>query len=657
MVRLLFILLLAVGSQHLYAQVKLARLFSDHVVLQRQKPIPVWGWANANEKVKVTLASQTLNTKADASGKWMVKFTALEAGGPHQLSVTAKSGNIVVTDILIGEVWLCSGQSNMEWPVSASNNYQEEKKNADYPQIRHFRVEHEVSLTPEKDLKAGEWKIANSETIGGFTAIGFFFARELFQKLNIPVGILHSSWGGSQIEGWISKEAMLTNDELKGYAQNLPATWKDADEIMDRKLRKQLFGDATFIPTAEDEKKYVETGYSAIKGIRTNDPLGQWDWKGLMGFRGQGFMARQIEVPAEMAGQPTTLSLAENDGPVKIYINGKLVSEQIVKGIRKLDLPAGTFLSGTNQLVIKLGNMVGTSWFGPGMKGKAEDLYLTDGAQKISLATEWKLMPSFVESHEYAHLMNNVGTTIYNAMIVPLIPFGIRGALWYQGETNAGRAYQYRQSFPLMINDWRKLWSSDGTPDNFSFYWVQLSSYGASQDSNKGSGWAELREAQNMTLSLPKTGMAVTTDIGNPKDIHPTNKQDVAHRLAANALKFDYGQEIEHSSPLYKQVKFEGNKAIVSFDHAKEGLVIKDKYGYAKGFEIAGDDKVFYYTKAEVSGSSVVLSHPKVANPTSVRYGWSDAPEDANLFNKQGFPASPFRTDNWPGITVNNKFE
>lgn len=635
-----------------FAQIKLARLFSDHVVLQRQKPIPVWGWAKPDEKIKVVLAGQTVNAKADADGKWMVKFTPLEAGGPHTMTVTAKSGNATVNDILIGEVWLCSGQSNMEFSVSQANNFSEEKKNANFPQIRHFKVDHEVTLVPEKDLKTGEWKVASSETVGGFSAIGFFFARELFQKLNVPVGILHSSWGGSQVEGWISKEAMLTNEELKGYAQNLPKTWQEADVIMDSKLRKQLFKSTSFTPSADDEGKYITGTADFSNWQNTADPVGQWDWKGLMGFRGVGFMAKNVEVAADMASKQTTLSLAENDSKNDIYINGKLIPSEAAKGIRKIIIPANTWKSGENQLVIKMGNMVSAPWFGPGMMGKATDLYIDDNAQKISLATDWKVMPSFAEKYEYAHLMNNVGTSIYNAMIVPLIPFAIRGSLWYQGESNTSRAYQYRQSFPLMISNWRKLWN-----DPFSFYWVQLSSFGPYNDSNKGSGWAELREAQDMTLSLPKTGMAVTTDVGNPKDIHPTNKQDVAHRLAVNALKFDYGQDIVYSSPLYDHVKFDGNKAIVSFKHAEGGLIVKDKFGYLKGFEVAGDDKVFYYAKAEIVGSQVVISHPKVAKPVSVRYAWADSPDDANLYNAEGFPASGFRTDNWPGVTLKGKFE
>ncbi|MEP7039426.1 MAG: sialate O-acetylesterase, partial [Acidobacteriota bacterium] len=273
--------------------------------------------------------------------------------------------------------------------------------------------------------------------------------------------------------------------------------------------------------------------------------------------------------------------------------------------------------------------------------------------EKIQIGDyKWKLMPSFAEKHEYAHSSNNAGTIIYNAMIAPLVPFAMRGVLWYQGETNAGRSYQYRQTFPLMIKDWRKKWD-----DDFYFYFVQLSSYGANQDSNTGSGWAELREAQTMTLSLPKTGMAVTTDIGNANDIHPTNKQDVGHRLAANALKQTYGQEIPNSSPMFDTVKFENGKAIVSFKYAENGLNIKDKYGYLKGFEIAGADKKFYYAKAEIEGDKVIVYNGEVKNPVAVRYAWSDAPTDANLYNSAGFPASPFRTDDWKGITVGNIFQ
>lgn len=642
-----FVLLLANLATH--GQVRMARIFSDHVVLQRQQTLPVWGWGKPREAVKVTLAGQTQQTKADASGKWLVRFSPVEAGGPHTLVATAKSGSAQATDVLIGEVWLCSGQSNMEWPVRQANNFAAEKKNANYPTIRHFRVEHELALTPQTDLKTGEWKVASSETVGDFTAVGFFFARELAQKLNVPIGLMHSSWGGSQVEGWISKEGMMSNDELRPTVQNLPTNWAAADSLVDLKLRKQLQVPVNLTPA--DEANYLKPGYN-FAGWRKTDPIGQWEWKDMRGFMGRGYMARIVDIPEEMVGTQTTLALAENDSPNQLYINGKLVAEGTVQGVRKYTIPANTWQAGQNRIVMKLGNMINPNWYGPGLKGSASDLYVEDGVQRISLANDWLIMPTFAEKHEYKRFMNNVAISLYNGMIAPLEPMAMRGVLWYQGETNAGRSYQYRQSFPLLINDWRQKFGQ-----NMSFYFAQLSSYGPSQSSNQGSGWAELREAQTMTLSLPKTGMAVITDIGNPKDIHPTNKQDVGHRLALNALKLDYGQNVNYSSPMYNNVAFEGNKAIVSFNHAEVGLMARDKYGYLKGFELAGDDKVFYYAQATINGNTVVVSHPKVAKPAAVRYGWSDSPDEANLFSTDGLPASPFRTDNWPGVTLTNKFD
>lgn len=644
----LFFLILGFAS---FAQIKLARLFSDHVVLQRQKIIPVWGWASPNEKVSVSLSNQTQSVEADASGKWMVNFSAMEAGGPYKMNVSANSGKLELNDILIGEVWLLSGQSNMEFKVSQANNFKEEKKNANFPQIRHFFVQQEVTLLPQADLKSGNWQISSAETVGSFSAIGFFFARELYQKLNIPIGLVHSSWGGSQIEGWISKEAMQTNEEFKSYAEKIPNNWKDADAFHDQNVRKKLFG-SDFQPSQIDEMKYIEANYDFSKWLNAGSPLGQWDWKGIWAFRGKGFMARAVEVSEELSKQETTLGLGIQDSFNEIYINGNLVSAGVFKGIRKITIPANTWKLGKNQLVVKFGNMVETPWYGLGINGSSDDLFISAGNEKISLANEWKLMPAFAEKHEYAHSSNNIGTTIYNGMIAPLVPFSIRGALWYQGETNAGRAFQYRQSFPLMINDWRKHWNED-----FSFYFVQLSSFGGYQNSNHGSNWAELREAQNMTLSLPKTGMAVTIDVGNPKDIHPTNKQDVAKRLAAIALKNDYSRDVVPSGPLYESAKFEKDKVIVSFKFIGRGLSTKDKFGYLKGFEIAGEDRVFYYAKSEIVGDKVRVFHPKGQKAISVRYAWADAPEDVNLYNSEGFPASPFRTDDWKGITIGQKFE
>ncbi len=634
-----------------FAQLKLPKLFSDHVVLQRQKPIPVWGWATPNESISVEFSDQKQSTIADISGKWMLKLTPMEAGGPYKMSISGKTEKLEVNDILIGEVWLLSGQSNMEFKVSQADNFKKEKQDADYQQIRHFFVEHNVEILPQTDLKTGSWKISNTDNVSNFSAIGFFFARELFQKLNIPIGLIHSSWGGSQIEGWISREAMLSNDEFKGYIEKLPTNWQDADVFHDGNIRKKIFG-SDYIPTIEEEKKYTQGNADFSKWVNAGSPLGQWDWKGIWAFRGKGFMARNVEISEEMTKQETILGLGIQDGFNEIYINGNLVSAGVFKGLRKITIPTNNWKLGKNQLVIKFGNMVETPWYGLGINGSEADLFVSSSTEKISIANEWKLMPSFAENHDYVHSSNNLGTTIYNGMIAPLLPFSMRGILWYQGESNAVRALQYRQSFPLLINDWRKKWNEE-----LPFYFVQLSSFGGYQNSNDGSNWAELREAQTMTLSLPKTGMAVTTDVGNPKDVHPTNKQDVAKRMAAIALKNNYAKDVLASGPMFENVKFEVEKAIISFKNVGNGLIAKDKFAYLKGFEVAGEDKVFYYAKAEIVGEKVIVFHPKKQKIIAVRYAWADAPEDANLFNVEGFPANSFRTDDWKTKTFGNKFE
>jgi sialate O-acetylesterase len=645
---LIFLFFLQISA---FGQLKLAKIFTDHMVLQRQKPIQIWGWAAANQAITISFANADQSVVADANGKYLVSLPPMEAGGPFELKVTDGSNHINITDVLIGDVWLLSGQSNMEWQMRLAKDYQKEKKDANYPKIRHFFVEHEVTMTPQDDLKSGSWKIASEDNAGDFSAIGFFFAREIFNKTNIPIGLLHSSWGGSQIEGWISKEGMLTSSELANYAQKMPGNWLEADALVDKKLRLQLFGNEAINPSLIDEGKYIKPGYDFSKWQTAPSPIGQWDWKGIWAFRGKGFMAKSIEMPENMASKPSTLGLGIQNGRNQLYINGKLVADTTIFGIRKYNIPANIWKKGANQLVIAFSKMAEPSWYGMGVDGNPTDLYVATTTDKMDISENWKILPSFAESHEYVHSANNVGTTIYNSMIAPIVPYAMRGVLWYQGETNTGRAFQYRHSFPLLINDWRKKWKEE-----FPFYFVQLSSYGKYQNSNEGSKWAELREAQTLTLSLPKTGMAVTTDIGDPNDIHPTNKQDVAKRLAALALKNDYGQDIVAYGPIFESVVYKKGKAIISFKNIGAGLMVKDKFGYLKGFEIAGDDKIFAYAKASILDNKVVIDYSKKKKPKAIRYAWADAPDDANLYNAEGFPASSFRTDDWNTITKGVSF-
>jgi sialate O-acetylesterase len=638
-------------GQTLFAQLTVAPLFNDHAVLQRDKPVAVWGWSKAGTKISVSIAGKSVQTTTARNGKWMATLPAMPAGGPFILSINSGAEKLSFTDVWLGEVWLCSGQSNMEWKLSQAHNYATEKPLANQPMIRQFFIPHEVSMTPKEKLDGGNWVAATSETAGDFTAVGYFFAKDLVKELNVAVGLIHSSWGGSQLEGWLSKEAMLSSPELQWYAKILPDNWAAADSLQDLKTRKQLLG-STYLPTAADENVYTQPGYDFSKWHNGGSPLGQWDWKGIWAFRGIGFMARYIDMPAAMVNGETILGLGIQDNENEVYVNGKLVSKGILKGPRKIKIPAGTWKEGKNSLVVKFKQMADRSWYGLGVEGSPADLFVEGNGVRLSIADDWKLMPSFASPHEYTHSSNNVGTSIYNAMIAPLVPFSMQGVLWYQGETNAGRAIEYRKTMPLLINDWRRLWK-----DTIGFYITQLSSYGADKSANEGSNWAELREAQTMSTSLPHTGIAVTTDAGNPNDIHPTDKLTVGKRLALAVLHTTYKKNIPYSGPVFDKVTFEQGRAILSFHHTNGCLVAKGKYPYLQGFEVAGADKVFYYAKAEIDGDKVIVYHPKGATPASVRYAWSDAPIDANLYNGAGLPAGTFRTDDWPAITREGQYE
>lgn len=648
----LFILLLTATLAT--AQLKVARIFGDHMVLQREKPVKVWGWAGKGDRVELTFNQQKASAKADADGKWMTELPAMPAGGPYELVVKTRKDEVKMTDILVGEVWLLSGQSNMEWRVKNSDSAKVEIARANYSTIRHFEVAHELAFTPEKDLNSGDWKITSPATVGDFSAVGYFFARDIVQQLDVPVGLIHSSWGGSQVEGWISEKAMRESEVLNYYPATMARSWDEDGQKQEKKLINQTYGSPDFDTQSVDESKYMSPGYDYDSWKIKVNPQGQWVWQGVGGYRGNAYIQRTLEVPAELAKSETTLHFGRNTSDLIFYVNGKKVFEGTTKDPIELKLPAGTWKPGENSLLIKLGPNREPAYFGMGFMGTAADFSVKGAGRSIPLTdTGWNMVPSWKSPRTYDHFMNNVGTTLYNAMIAPLVPYTIAGALWYQGESNAGRAYQYRKSFPLLIESWRKDWGY-----NFPFLFVQLSSYGPFQNSNQGSDWAELREAQTMTLSLPKTGMAVTTDIGNPNDIHPTNKQDVGHRLALSALKVAYGKDnIVYSGPTFKDAQFTGQKAIISFDNVGGGLMVKEKYGYLKGFEIAGRDRKFHYAPARIEGDKVVVSHPEVPEPVAVRYGWANSPIDNNLFNAEGLPAVLFRTDDWKGKTEAGKFQ
>ena len=645
-----FILEAALSS---YSNIRLPKIFGDNMVLQRDKPIPVWGWAEPNEKITIRFNKQSKSIVADKSGKWMANLNAEKAGGPYTL-VASGTNTITFSNVLVGEVWICSGQSNMEMPIAGwgkINNYEQEIASANYPQIRHIKVPNKVSGTPQEDIESREWKIANPQNAGDFTAVGYFFAKMLYDSLKVPVGLINTSWGGTMVETWTSREAFGQSDEFKDMITKMPTTNLDSvakarSEAMIKKI------EATQGPLVSKE---VAMTWSAANADASNWKQMQlptlWESKGMEGVDGVVWFRKMLTVSAENAGKEATLELAMIDDNDITYVNGVKVGATNAYNLkRRYTIPAGVLKEGVNSIAIRVEDTGG----GGGIYGEAADMKITIANQQQSIAGDWYYRIETILQAAAGMGPNDYPTLLYNAMLHPIIPYAMRGVLWYQGEANAGRSYQYRKAFPLMIKDWRKRWGGA----DFPFYFVQLASYNADNgNSKKGSGWAELREAQTLTLSLPNTGMAVTTDIGDAKDIHPKNKQDVGKRLAAIALNKVYGKKLVSSGPVYQTMKTDGNTVILSFTNTGSGLTAKGGDGKLSGFEVAGEDKIFHPAEAVIKGSTVVVSSPSVVKPLAIRFGWADDASMNNLFNKEGFPAVPFRTDNWKGITETAKFQ
>jgi sialate O-acetylesterase len=628
------------------ATIVLPGIFADNMVLQRDGLIPVWGRADAGEKIEVRFHQQVKSAKADKDGYWVVRLDAEKAGGPYDLAVSGKN-SIVLKNILVGEVWLCGGQSNMEWTVGRSNNAKKEIATADYPLIRHVKIPHLISSLPRADFNPVEWKVCDSTSVADFSAAAYFFARIIYDSLKIPIGLINDCWGGTNIETWISREAFENSDEFKEMIAGMPRI--DLDSLSKMKVK----GSEQRIETLQgvkfsnlDTRLFNQVSFDDAKWPVLIQPR-LWEQQSIGELDGVVWLRKSIVLSSADLTKGATLELAKIDDDDITYVNGvKVGSTNQWDAMRKYSVPAGILKEGKNIIAIRVTDNGG----GGGLYGEAADVKLTVGNSIIPLNGEWKFL---VESVKKATNENSLPSLCYNAMINPLIPYAFRGVLWYQGESNAGRSYQYRKAFPLLINDWRQKWNNPAMP----FYFVQLATFHTTGNSNEGSGWAELREAQTLTLKLPNTGMCVTTDIGNPFDVHPTNKQDVGKRLAALALNNTYNKKMICNGPAYRSMEVKGDQLILSFNDTGTGLFTPDKYGYIKGFEIAGKDRVFYYAKAFIKGNTVVLYSEKVPEPVAAHFGWVGDASDCNLFNMEGFPAVPFRTDEWKTVTKDEKYK
>jgi sialate O-acetylesterase len=639
------------------ADVRLPAIFGDHMVVQQDLKIPVWGWADPGESVTVTLGDRKASAKADADSKWRVSLAAVKAGGPLEMTVAGKN-TIKIADVLAGDVWVCSGQSNMEMSVGSSLNAAQEIAEAKYPEIRLFTVAKKVSPTPLEDCQ-GSWVLCSPETVGGFSAVGYFFGRDLWKAEKVPQGLIHTSWGGTPAESWTTLETLRARFKPIADRYQLPGPDAAKDKAEYEAKLKAWEETGKDPGNTGSEKGYADPAHD-LAAWKEIDTPGKWEDQGL-DLDGAVWMRRDVEVPEAWAGKDLALSLGAIDDYDTTYFNGTKVgaigpeTPNWWQTPRKYKVPGALVKAGKATIAVR----VFDNYLGGGMTGAAEDLNLKPeaGGDAVSLAGKWRYLVEFTigDGHRPAQPqapgdVNNpwLPSGLWNAMIQPIVPFGIRGAIWYQGESNAGRAYQYRDLFAAMIEDWRRAWGQG----DFPFFFVQLANFTPRNDQPVASDWAELREAQTMTLRLPKTGMAVIIDIGDAADIHPKNKQDVGGRLALAARKIAYGEDLVYSGPMYKSMKVEDGKVRLAFDHTGGGPVAKgDKL---VGFAVAGDDQKFVWADARIDGKTVLVGSPDVPKPAAVRYAWSNNPE-CNLYNKEGLPASPFRTDDWPGVTVNNQ--
>ncbi len=640
--KLIFILMLLLLAGATKAQVTLPPFFNCNMVLQKGIEIPVWGWASPGEKVTVTFEGTTVSDRAGKDGKWRVTLPAMNYGGPYKMIVKGKNLR-TIENIMIGEVWVCSGQSNMEMKVANVKNAEAEIAASDYPEIRLFTVKQRISQFPQDQLDEGEWWECSPISVPDFSAVAYFFGRDLYQKLKVPIGLIHTSWGGTVVESWMSPEAIAQDPDLAGMLDKLQKLdWENYATLFRENLKNRL----GTLPETDEGMKDGNALWAATvfddKDWKTMKLPGYIENNGLEGVDGIVWFRKEIEIDPTDAEKPANLLLARIDDSDITFLNGEKIGETTQKydAYRKYQIPAGMLKAGKNILTIRVEDTGGNG----GVYGAPDEIKLVTPSKEMPLAGDWKFKLGKVDVNAIAIGPNDYPTLLYNAMIKPLIPYGIRGAIWYQGESNAERAQQYQRIFPNLIKDWRNQWNQGPFP----FLFVQLANYMSPSDQPSESDWAELREAQTKTLALENTGMAVIIDAGEAKNIHPADKQTVGHRLALSARKVAYNEDLVYSGPMYNSMIIEGNKIIVTFDHVANGLMVKDKYGYVNGFAVAGANKKFYWAKAKIMGKDrIEITSPDVEKPIAVRYAWADNPDDVNLYNSENLPASPFRTDDW----------
>jgi sialate O-acetylesterase len=629
-------------------------LFTDNMVLQRDVQAPVWGWSTPGDTVTVSVDGKPSGRAAVAGkdGKWMTRIGPFPAGGPHTVTVAGSKQHVTLKNVLCGDVWLCSGQSNMNWPVRLSLNAEDEVKQANYPEIRSFTVSFFPSLVPMKLPPPARWEVCQPEFARNFTGVGYFFAREIHKTQKVPIGIIHSSAGATYAEVWVSEHALrkhMPDDFPKQLAQTHAAAGARAEQY---DYFAELEKWAAAVDPESARLKYTSDPDLKTDGWRDLAVPKPWQEAGLPDFHGLVWFHHSIDVPAAWAGKDLKLALSIINDVDITWLNGQLIGCSQIKGTARTYVIDGSLVrAGKSLLTVAILNREGPGGFCSAPANLAL-LPPSAGAEKpLRLAGTWKARagPALSDiripfpTPKVGHYQTV--PAMYNGMIAPLEPFAIKGALWYQGEANGPRWLQYRRLLPTLIADWRQRFQVG----DFPFLIVSLPNYNAPQKEPVEPGWAEIRESQWRTVrTVPNTGLAVTIDLGDAKDIHPRNKQEVGRRLALTARHLVYGEKgVVYSGPEFSKMEIDKprtDRIRLFFKHVHGGLTIKPGDAKLTGFAIAGADKKFVWAEAVIDGDTVVVSSPNVTEPRHVRYGWAWNPP-VNLYNKERLPALPFRTD------------
>ncbi len=634
---LFFSSLLALCSSLSLAEEKplLHPLFSDHGVLQRGCAVPVWGWAEPGAKLTVRFAGQTKQAVAATDGKWKILLDSMDASSEGRvLVVESGASRVEVKDVLVGDIWLCSGQSNMEMGITGCNEDGEISK-ANFSNIRLITVPHTVAYKPQETF-SGSWKPCSPKSLSeGFSAVAYFFGKKLHEELDVPIGLIHSSWGGTMIEAWMSGRS------LKAFPQT-EKELKMVEEIGNSTAANPLLEimNAWFLKHDPGTQQGWEKGTADTSTWREVALPNNYAACGIPGYEGVVWIQREFDLPADWTEKDLIVQLGILHDTDTTWLNGQEIGRtDSYEHVTRYEVPAGIAKSGKNIITLRMTNAGGG---GIEVKGPPMHVHPRDAEDKaIPLSGKWHMRETAGKGKTGRPLIGNprVSTVLYNAMIAPLEPCALTGAIWYQGEANAGAAKQYSKFLPAMIADWRKQFGRD----DMAFHIVSLANYQDAGEQPRENAWAELREVQAMTAkSVPHCGLAIAIDIGDAKDIHPKNKRDVGLRLALSALAKTYGKSVSFSGPWYREMKVEGDRIRLSFDHTDQGLHFKGATD--KSFAIAGEDGKFVWANAEIDGAEVIVSAPAVTKPVAVRYAWDSNPQ-APLYNGAELPAVPFRTD------------